>query len=103
MRNVDLSRRPDNSLGVQQLEGMAAIAGQGVALINPFFFPDDLASGRLVKPFELMATTDRSYWLVYPKVRRRSPKIEAFRDWVLSEVAGDSEAAACRADTITGA
>ena len=33
--NVDLSRRPDNSLGVQQFEGMAAIAGQGVALINP--------------------------------------------------------------------
>ncbi|WP_262031541.1 transcriptional regulator GcvA [Microvirga sp. Mcv34] len=101
--NVDLSRRPDNSLGVQQLEGMAAIAGQGVALINPFFFPEDLASGRLVKPFDLLATTDRSYWLVYPKARRRSAKVEAFRDWVLSEVAGDSEAAACRADTKTGA
>jgi LysR family glycine cleavage system transcriptional activator len=91
VKNVDLSRRPDNSLGVQQFEGMAAIAGQGVALINPFFFPDDLASGRLVKPFDLMAVTDRSYWLVYPKARRRSAKIEAFRDWVLSEVAANSE------------
>ncbi|EIM28909.1 transcriptional regulator GcvA [Microvirga lotononidis] len=101
-RNIDLSGRPDNSLGVQQLEGMAAIAGQGVALINPFFFPEDLASGRLVKPFDLLATTDRSYWLVYPKARRRSAKVEAFRDWVLSEVAGDSEAADCRAKTKTG-
>ena len=36
VHDVDLSRRPDNSLGVQQFEGMAAIAGQGVALINPF-------------------------------------------------------------------
>jgi LysR family transcriptional regulator, glycine cleavage system transcriptional activator len=93
VKNVDLSRRPDNSLGVQQFEGMAAIAGQGVALINPFFFPDDLASGRLVKPFDLMAVTDRSYWLVYPKARRRSAKIEAFRDWVLSEVAVDTDRA----------
>jgi len=103
VKNVDLSRRPDNSLGVQQFEGMAAIAGQGVALINPFFFPDDLASGRLVKPFDLLATTDRSYWLVYPKARRRSAKIEAFRDWVLSEVAGDSERTSPAAQMETGA
>ncbi|PVE23393.1 LysR family transcriptional regulator [Microvirga sp. KLBC 81] len=89
--NIDLSRRLDNSLGVQQFEGMAAMAGQGFALINPYFFPADLAAGRLVQPFNLMATSSRGYWLVYPKARRRSPKIEAFRDWILSEVAGDAE------------
>ncbi|XOC78170.1 transcriptional regulator GcvA [Microvirga sp. M2] len=89
--DVDLSRRPDNSLGVQQFEGMAAMAGQGFALINPFFFPDDLAAGRLVQPFDLLAESGRGYWVVYPKGRRRSPKIEAFRDWILSEVAGDAE------------
>ena len=100
---VDLSDRTDHSLGNQQFEGMAAIAGQGVALINPFFFPDDLASGRLVKPFDLLVTTDRSYWLVYPKARRRSAKIEAFRDWVLSEVAGDTERACPGAQMKTGA
>lgn len=103
VKNADLSRHPDNSLGVQQFEGMAAIAGQGVALINPFFFPDDLASGRLVKPFDLLATTDRSYWLVYPKARRRSAKVEAFRDWVLSEVAGDSERTSPAVQMKTGA
>jgi LysR family transcriptional regulator, glycine cleavage system transcriptional activator len=91
MPDVDLSRRLENSLGIQHLEGMAAIAGQGFALVNPFFFPDDLAAGRLVQPFDLMAESDRGYWLVYPKARRRSPKIEAFRDWVLSEVASDAE------------
>jgi LysR family glycine cleavage system transcriptional activator len=90
--DVDLSRRPDNSLGIQQFEGMAAIAGQGFALINPFFFPDDLKSGRLLQPFDVMGTTSsQGYWLVHPKKRRRSPKIEAFRDWLLSEVAGDVE------------
>ncbi|MXQ10807.1 transcriptional regulator GcvA [Microvirga makkahensis] len=89
--DVDLSRRLDNSLGIQHLEGMAAIAGQGFALVNPYFFRADLAAGRLVQPFDLMATTSRGYWLVYLKARRRSPKIEAFRDWILSEVAGDAE------------
>ena len=92
MPDVDLSRRPDNSLGIQQFEGMAAMAGQGFALINPFFFAAELASGRLVQPFDVLGTTvSRGYWLVYPKKRRRSPKIEAFRDWLLSEVAGDAE------------
>ncbi|NBJ12085.1 transcriptional regulator GcvA [Microvirga arsenatis] len=91
IENVDLSHRPDNSLGIQQFEGMAAMAGQGFALINPYFFPADLAAGRLVQPFDLLATSERGYWLVYPKARRRSAKIEAFRDWILSEVAGDAE------------
>ncbi|MCB5177403.1 MULTISPECIES: transcriptional regulator GcvA [Microvirga] len=91
--DVDLSNRPDNSLGAQQFEGMAAMAGQGVAMINPYFFPNDLAAGRLVQPFDLLVQADRSYWLVYPKARRRSAKILAFRDWVLSEIAGDMEKA----------
>jgi len=93
IKNVDLSHHPDNSLGIQQFEGMAAMAGQGFALINPYFFPADLAAGRLVQPFDLLATSERGYWLVYPKARRRSAKIEAFRDWILSEVAGDAERA----------
>lgn len=101
--DVDLSRRRDNSLGVQQFEGMAAIAGQGFALINPFFFPNDLAAGRLVKPFDLLATSGSGYWLVYPKARRRSAKVEAFRDWILSEVAGDAEKAVQGAQAKTGA
>jgi LysR family glycine cleavage system transcriptional activator len=91
VQDFDPSQRPDNYLGAQQFEGMAAMTGQGFALINPYFFPGDLAGGRLVQPFELLATSERGYWLVYPKARRRSPKIEAFRDWVLSEVAGDAE------------
>ncbi|MCC2654670.1 MAG: LysR family transcriptional regulator, partial [Microvirga sp.] len=91
VQNFDPSQRPDNHLGAQQFEGTAAMAGQGFALINPYFFPGDLAAGRLIQPFDLLATSERGYWLVYPKARRRSPKIEAFRDWVLSEIAGDAE------------
>lgn len=92
VRDVDLSGRPDNSLGAQQFEAMAAMAGQGLALVNPFFFPADLAAGRLVQPFDLLVKADRDYWIVYPKARRRSAKVLAFRDWALSEVASDAQA-----------
>ncbi len=101
--NVDLSHHPDNSLGIQQFEAMAAMAGQGFALINPYFFPGDLAAGRLVQPFDLLATSERGYWLVYPKARKRSAKIVAFRDWMLSEVEGDAERTATLAQKETGA
>lgn len=103
VRDFDPSQRPDNNLGAQQFEGMAAMAGQGFALINPYFFRVDLAAGRLVQPFDLLATSERGYWLVYPKARRRSHKIEAFRDWVLSEVAGDAERTAGLTSMETGA
>ena len=89
VENANLSRRSDYSLGVQQFEGMAAVAGQGVAIVNISFFRDELAAGRLVQPFDVILKS-RSYWLVYPKARRRYAKIQAFRDWLLSEVAADA-------------
>jgi LysR family glycine cleavage system transcriptional activator len=72
------------------------MAGQGLAMVNPYFFPADLAAGRLVQPFDLVVRADRSYWIAYPKARRRSAKIQAFRDWALSEVASDVERAGAR-------
>jgi LysR family glycine cleavage system transcriptional activator len=97
---VDLSDRLDHSFGTQTFEGMAAMAGQGVALINPFFFAADLASGRLVQMFDLILEADRSFWLVYPKARRRSEKIRAFCDWALEEARRDAaQAEECRRTT----
>ena len=74
------------SLDVQSLLGTAAIAGQGVAMLMPAFFAADLAAGRLLQPFPLMATDDTGYWLVYPEARKNVRKIRAFRDWILGEL-----------------
>lgn len=89
VENANPGKRSDYSLGVQQFEGMAAVAGQGVAIVNISFFRDELAAGRLVQPFDVVLKS-RSYWLVYPRARRRYAKIQAFRDWLLSEVAADA-------------
>jgi LysR family glycine cleavage system transcriptional activator len=86
---MDLSGQRGPTLHTQQFEGMAAMAGQGVALVNPYFFAADITAGRLVQVFDLVLEAQRSYWLVYPNARRRSAKIRAFRDWILEEAVRD--------------
>jgi len=76
-------------LDSQAHEGHAAMAGQGVAMLTPFFWRNDLAEGRLVRPFEQVSTRGYAYWLVYPEGRRSVPKIKRFREWLLAELARD--------------
>jgi len=76
--------RPQSQLGLQSLLGTAAMAGRGVAMLTPGFFHDEIASGRLLQPFPLLASDGRGYYLVYPEARRNAPKVRAFRDWLLS-------------------
>jgi LysR family glycine cleavage system transcriptional activator len=59
-------------------------------VLTPAFFPEEIASGRLVQPFPLVLGTGSSYWLVYREARRRSPKIRAFRDWLLGAIGGSA-------------
>lgn len=63
----------------------AAIDGLGVAIGYLELARDDLAAGRLVRPFELQVRHGFSYHLVYPAVRRSEPGVKAFRDWILRE------------------
>jgi LysR family glycine cleavage system transcriptional activator len=81
-----LKGRPLNRFGAQALEGTAAIAGQGVGILTPAFFQDELETGRLIMPFDLIGNDGHAYWLVYPESRRNLPKIRAFRDWMLAEL-----------------
>ena len=81
--------RPGIRLDSQASEGHAAMAGQGMALLTPFFWRNDLAEGRLVRPFEIVSTFDFSYWLVFPEHRRNNPKIKRFCEWLLPLVRQD--------------
>ncbi|WP_232475822.1 LysR substrate-binding domain-containing protein [Flavisphingomonas formosensis] len=81
--------RPGIRLDAQSHEGNAAMAGQGVAMLTPFFWRNDLADGRLVRPFAQISSRGYGYWLVYPEHRRSVPKIRRFREWLLAEVAKD--------------
>ncbi len=83
-----LSRRGIR-LGFQANEGVAAMVGQGIAILTPFFWRNDLAQGRLVRPFAQLSTRGWGYWLVCAEHRRMVPKIKRFREWLLAEVKRD--------------
>lgn len=70
----------------------AAIAGQGVALGSESLAGDDLAAGRLVRPFDVALPMNFSYYLVYPEDTAERPKIANFRDWILAEIAAGPSA-----------
>jgi len=74
----------------------AAINGLGVALAQIAYVEDDLASGRLVMPFESVMRTGEGYWLAFAKRKANHPSIELFRAWireVTSEVDAQVDAA----------
>lgn len=84
----DLAERRGTSMQAQVYHANAAMAGQGVAILTKALFKAELAEGRLIQPFELVSSDSRGYWLVYAEARRNVPKIRAFRDWMLGEIAG---------------
>jgi LysR family glycine cleavage system transcriptional activator len=63
----------------------AAIEGHGVAIAQRILVTDDLASGRLVMPYQfVLDLADFTYYLVYPKDKAHSPEFNVFRDWIKS-------------------
>ncbi|MCM0021679.1 MAG: transcriptional regulator GcvA [Tagaea sp.] len=63
----------------------AAMEGQGLALGAPFLFENEIKSGRLVAPLDLIVPAGKSYWLVCPKRDAERPVLAAFRHWLLAE------------------
>ena len=81
----------------------AAIDGQGVALAESTLVADDLASGRLVRPFEMSIKGPAEfgyYALTTPNESR--PLVRAFLDWIVAE-AGQMKAEMALANAATTA
>jgi LysR family glycine cleavage system transcriptional activator len=78
--------RARSYLGTQLLAAQAVLAGQGVGLLTPVYFLDQLARGELIQPFDILGVDEISIWLVYPERRRNAPAIRAFRAWLLGEM-----------------
>jgi len=64
----------------------AAVQGEGVALGRTMLVADDLAAGRLVRPFKQTLKAYSSFYLVYPPQAIHQPKVKAFREWMLAEM-----------------
>jgi LysR family glycine cleavage system transcriptional activator len=76
--------RINNSAAVVQ----AAIEGQGIALGRSVMVRDDLASGRLTRPFgEVKSAVALAYYVVYRPECSELAKVQVFRDWLLTQAA----------------
>ncbi|MCP1647896.1 LysR family glycine cleavage system transcriptional activator [Pseudomonas nitroreducens] len=76
--------RINNSAAVLQ----AAMEGQGLALARSVMVRDDLAAGRLIRPFADRGPAcplTQAYYVVYRPECAELPKVRAFRDWLLAE------------------
>lgn len=76
-------------LDSQLQEASAMLNGFGIALMSPLFWTADLASGRLVQPFDTLYLPGTAHWLVHPAGRAGVRKIERFREWLHEELAAD--------------
>ena len=63
----------------------AALAGQGIALVNGLMAADELRSGRLIEPFATDVTLGTYYLLIAP-ARHADPTMGAFRDWLVQSI-----------------
>lgn len=76
-------------LDSQLQEASAVQAGFGVAMMTPLFWQNELASGRMVQPFETLLVSDTALWLVHPESRVGVRKVERFREWLHAELKKD--------------
>jgi LysR family glycine cleavage system transcriptional activator len=64
----------------------AAALGQGIALSTTVLAKADVDAGRLICPFEEKIESKEAYYLVCHQAQSDNPKIQMFRDWMLSQI-----------------
>jgi len=70
---------------------VAACAGMGATLIQPWLIEAELASGQLVLPFSPAVATDRGYYLCSRAALAGNEAVEQFTRWLLDESKASTE------------
>lgn len=98
VENLDLGRGLHFSSADHAIE--AALEGAGVLLAPKALALDDVRLGRLVMPFGLTISSNRSFHVVCPEGHETRPKVAAFCAWVLEEAAKQGLACADSGEAI---
>jgi LysR family glycine cleavage system transcriptional activator len=80
----DISKQPGITFDLILMTVQAAIDGMGVAMGRTSYVKDDIAKGRLVVPFNIALPADAGFYLVSPEGTPDSPKLRAFRQWLVA-------------------
>ena len=81
--------RPGPRFSNTYLAMEAALADRGIAFAHRAVVIDDLASGRLVQPFELSIPSPFSHWILSLPEKAGQPNIRRFRAWLLAQARAD--------------
>lgn len=65
----------------------SAVDGNGVALVRHVMAMQEIASGQLLRLFELAVPSPDDYYFVSPPGAAAKPQVQAFRAWLLAEIA----------------
>ena len=66
-----------------QLAVQYALSGDGLALVDPMLFRDEIASGRLVKPFDMQIADGHGYYLTMQREDLDNAAVGLFRSWLI--------------------
>lgn len=89
---IEHSSESQFSFAEEHLDAAAAVAGHGITLASPLLCRRDMEEGRLCPAHDLVVATGRSFWLVYPTLRRGTEKIARFAEWIAAEAEGERQA-----------
>ena len=65
----------------------SAVDGDGIALVRHVVAMQEIASGELLRLFDVAVKSPDDYYLACPPQALRKPQVAAFRSWLLAEVA----------------
>jgi LysR family transcriptional regulator, glycine cleavage system transcriptional activator len=81
---ANISKQPGLTFDLILMTVQAAIDGFGVAMGRTSYVEADIAKGRLVVPFKITLPADAGFYLVSPEAKADSPKLRAFRQWLVA-------------------
>ncbi|MBI5132427.1 MAG: transcriptional regulator GcvA [Rhodopseudomonas palustris] len=84
----DVSKLPGLTFDMTFMTVQAAIDGLGVAIGRTSYVETDIAKGRLVVPFKIALPDEWGFYLVSPLASADSPKLTAFRQWLIATTSG---------------
>ena len=67
----------------------AVLKGKGIGIARAPFVKRDLASGRLIKPFEQTVPEPLPWFVATKKAGKPDPNIALFVDWLMAEMGSD--------------
>jgi LysR family glycine cleavage system transcriptional activator len=83
---ANISRQPGLTFDLILMTVQAAIDGFGVAMGRTSYVEADIGKGRLVVPFKITLPANAGFYLVCPEATADTPKLAAFRQWLVASV-----------------